>query len=82
MRRSHIHYHGAPRRPFGPGVSWPLASQPGRAQRGGSARNLDLGGGGEADRQPPLAGGESQAEGHMGLAGLSHISHMAEYPSE
>ena len=27
------------------------------------------GGGGEADRQPPLAGGESQAEGHMGLAG-------------
>ena len=27
------------------------------------------GGGGEADRQPPLAGGEPQAEGHVGLAG-------------
>ena len=27
------------------------------------------GGGGEADRQPPLAGGESQAEGHTGLVG-------------
>ena len=29
------------------------------------------GGGGEADRQPPLAGGEPQAEGHMGLAGAA-----------
>ena len=28
------------------------------------------GGGGEADRQPPLAGGEPQTEGHVGLAGL------------
>ena len=27
------------------------------------------GGRGEADRQPPLAGGDPQAEGHMGLAG-------------
>ena len=29
------------------------------------------GGGGEADRQPPLAGGEPQAEGDMGLAGAA-----------
>ena len=28
-------------------------------------------GGGEADRQPPLAGGEPQAEGQMGLAGTA-----------
>ena len=29
------------------------------------------GGRGEADRQPPLPGGEPQAEGHMGLAGAA-----------
>ena len=37
---------------------------------GGLVQLVDQrGGGGEADRQPPLAGGEPQTEGHVGLAG-------------